>query len=483
MRLISCLPLVSLLAVAMTAWSPAAAGAASRPNVVLIVSDDMGYADLPGFGMNMGIPMPQMDRLRTGGVSFTNAYASAPICVVSRMGMYTGRNQARWGVYENVYDGNPAYIKFQREKTIASYFKEAGYATSLVGKWHLSGNGNILDQPPDFLPDAKGFDEITIIPGGMSSYQPGTLLYRKGGSFIPAPEHLTDYFGHLAADFIQRKKDEPFFLLLAFNAVHAPLHALEKDIEEFGSLKGYDSGTYVPELAVANRNVRRDREVYSGMMRAFDRNIGRVLDALSQAGVSGETLVVYVNDNGGPALDTPVHSYNEASNLPYRGGKFDCLEGGIRVPMVISWPGHIPTSRRYGTFTGLTSSLDILPTVLAACGISAPKDRPLDGTNLIPFLNQTPVSDPHNSLCWQGFFLDEKNTGQAAIRQGKWKLHQYASVVAGPRLEDWALYDLTADPGEKRDLSRDHPGKVKELDDDWRKWKAEMQPLALAKSK
>ncbi len=468
------------LALGAAAWGNAAEGGqpARRPNVVVIVSDDMGYGDLPGFGADLEIPMPRMDRLRREGTVLADAYVSGPICVPSRMGIVTGRHQARWGVYTNVY-GGPPFEGFQKERTLAEYFKEAGYATALVGKWHLSGNGAIEKMKPEHRPDAKGFDEITIIPGGMSGFFPGARLYVGGGKFTPAPEYLTDYFGKQAADFIRRREREPFLLYLAFNAVHAPLHALDADIEASGGREGYDRGRYEPELKVADRQPKADRRVYAGMMRGLDRNVGRVLDALDAAGVAENTVLFFINDNGGPAPDAAAHSYNQASNAPYRGHKFDLLEGGVRTPMVVRWPGRVPAGK---VFAGIASGMDILPTALAAAGLTAPSGTPLDGVDLLPFLEGSKSGDAHPSLCWQIYFGNEKQTGQAAIRRGKWKLHQKAPVSTGPVEGGWALYDLAADAGETKDVAKEHPEIVAELAAEWSVWRQGMTDLASAEA-
>lgn len=466
--------------VALTLPLVAIATPRAKTNVVLIISDDMGYADMPRFGQEMGIPMPQMERLFRGGVTFTDAYASAPICVPSRMGIVTGRHQARWGAYTNVYDNQQAYHRFQRETTLPQYFKDAGYATALIGKWHLTDFDTLLKRDPkarppsEYLPESKGFDEVTVITGGMSGYFPGARLYHQGGVISEAPEYLTDYFGKLAADFILKRSEAPFFLVLAFNAVHAPLHALDDDIAEFGGLARYRKDRYVPQLKIEDRDARMDRQVYSGMMRAMDRNIGRVLDALESADVEGDTLVIFVNDNGGPSPTAQVHSYTQAANFPFRGYKFDCWEGGIRVPMAIRWPGRVPVGR---IFSGLTSTMDILPTVLHACGLAPQRGIELDGTDLIPYLDGSRPGAPHGFLCWQAYFGNEKTTGQAAIRDHRWKLHQFASVSSEPELDRWALYDLSIDPGETTDLSKRHPDVVARLDAAWRSWKIQMKPL------
>jgi len=445
------------------------------PNIVIIISDDMGYADVPAFGERKEIPMPALERLQREGAALLNAYVSAPICVPSRMGMFTGRHQARWGVYTNVYGGE-AYHAWQQQKVIGQYFQEAGYHTALIGKWHLAGNGRILDNPPEYLPDAKGWNEIEVIPGGMAQYYE-TPLYLGGGRMGVAPEYATDHFGKRAVETIRRQKDRPFLLTLAFNCPHAPLHSEDADVAAFGSLDGYDRSKYCnPE--VPNRGLREidrdppmDRQVYAGMMRAMDRNIGRVLDALDECGIAKNTLVVYINDNGGPALDSEVHSYNQACNAPYRGHKFDVLEGGIRVPMLVRFPGRVAAGQRY---EGLCSGMDILPTAFAAAGLAPELPEPFDGVDLLPFLVGNGGGTPHETLQWLCYF-HSRESAQAGIRRDDWKLHQTCSLDEGPVPENWALYDVKNDPGEHHDLAPQHPDLVRELAGLWTDWRAGMQ--------
>lgn len=473
--------LKSAAAVALSfALAPCLASAQSpntegKPNFVIILTDDMGYADVPGFGADKEIPMPNLDRLRREGMLFSDAYVTGPICVPSRMGLMSGRHQARSGVYTNVYPqpgmGEMAFRRFQEERLMPSFLKEAGYATAMFGKWHLSGNHSLDKRSENELPDSKGWDEIVIIPGGMDQFWAGTRLYHKGGEIKPAPEYLTDHFGKLSADFIARKKAETFFLYLAFSSPHAPLHAEDEDIAAFGSLDGYDRKRYTPRLEVEDRQPKMDRQVYAGMMRAVDRNVGRVLDALDAAGVADNTLVIFLNDNGGPALNATWHSYNQACNAPLRGYKFDCLEGGIRTPMLARWPGKIPAGEK---FSGVISSMDYLPTFLTAAGVPLPTDRPLDGVNLLPFLFGETKGDPHEALYWQNMWA---NRVQAAIRSGKWKLHKPVSGLTSEihAKRSWELYDLETDPGESRNLAAEHPELVKQLADQWSKWRSEME--------
>jgi arylsulfatase A-like enzyme len=206
-----------------------------KPNVVLIVADDMGYSDLPKFGKSE-IPTPNIDRLAKEGTLFTDAYVTAPICVASRMGLLSGQYQQRFGVYGNIY-GEKRVQLFLRQKLLPSVFQQAGYRTALVGKWHLNGNKRI--QYETGSPLQRGFDEFVAIQGGDSPFWKGSLVYRGGQSkSFPAPEYLTDYWGTEACEFIDRNRSRPFFLYLAYNAVHSPMHALDADQDRFPDIAG-----------------------------------------------------------------------------------------------------------------------------------------------------------------------------------------------------------------------------------------------------
>ncbi|NQT39301.1 MAG: sulfatase-like hydrolase/transferase, partial [Planctomycetes bacterium] len=229
----------------------------AKPNVVLILSDDMGYSDLPKFGKSE-IPTPNIDRLAAEGVLFTDAYVTAPICVASRMGLMTGQYQQRFGIYDNIY-GEERTRLFLRQTLMPAVFQNAGYRTALVGKWHLSGNKRLQYETGG--PLTRGFDEFVGIRGGDSSFWKGTPVFR-GEKKFPAPEYLTDLWGSEACAFIDRNRSGPFFLYLAFNAVHAPMHAIDADRDKF------------PNVADENRRT------YDGMLLAMDRSIGHVLDRL-----------------------------------------------------------------------------------------------------------------------------------------------------------------------------------------------------------
>ena len=422
----------------------------ATPNVILIVADDMGYADTSAFGCK-DIKTPNLDRIAANGVRFTDAYVTGPICVPSRMGLLTGRYQQRWGIYGN-NDGytNKGARGMAAETTFAELFQQAGYATALVGKWHMCGNIG-PNVPPEVLPERNGFDEVCVIGGGMSAYRKADV-YRGGGRVEQVPDYLTDFFGTVAVTFIDRVKDKPFLLCLTFNAVHAPLQAEPADV------------------AVHDEISAVDRRTYAAMVTALDRNVGRVLDAVDKAGLGDNTIVAFISDNGAPAPNAPGHSRNMADNGSLRGHKFDVLEGGVRTPMMLQWPGTIPAGK---TFSGLTSTMDLPATFLAVARLAAPAARPIDGVNLLPFLTGDTGGDPHETLCWESNWYELPD---CAVRRGKWKIVQERTKAGGPQPDRWQLYDLAGDVGEKKDLASVHPDVVRELDAAYRAWRQGMAP-------
>ena len=441
-----------------------ASPARTSPNVVLIFSDDMGYSDLPKFGESE-IPTPALDRLADDGVIFTDAYVTAPICVASRMGLMTGQYQQRLGIYGNVH-GLEKNRLFLQQTLLPELFQRAGYRTGLVGKWHLSGNSQERWIYPG--PRERGLDEFVGIRGGGSDFWEGTTVYR-GDKAFEAPEYLTDLWGTEACQFIDRNKSHPFFLYLAFNAVHSPMHALDVDQDQF------------PNVADENRRI------YNGMLLAMDRSIGRVLDQLERSGIADNTIVVFLNDNGGGENTEryPWHSRNYANNLPLRGFKFDVLEGGVRVPMIIRWPGK---NLKGNVYSKMVSSFDLFPTLLQAAGLNMPNDQHTDGVDLLPYITGENKTAPHEWLCWQnrtravrepgGYAtpnLDEKEH-DCAIRKGKWKLVREAELIDSDNPPPWQLYDLTKDIGEQRDLAEKFPTIVSELNQIFLSWRSSMPP-------
>ncbi len=306
----------------------------------------------------------------------------------------------------------------------------------------------------------------------MDSFWKGTSLLRfqnKDYQPFDAPEYLTDFFGKEAVAFIERNREQPFFLYLAFNAPHAPLHALDED-----------------QAAIKAEWISPERRIYGGMVVAVDRNVGRVLDALEHHGLREDTLVIFLNDNGGGGNNAAAHTRNTARNVPFRGHKFDLQQGGVRTPMIVSWPGTVPAGQ---TFAGLSSSLDIFPTALAATGIEPPSDREIDGIDLIPFLAGERAGDPHEFLCWQQRQWarpNQRDPGvtmrtlhQFAIRSGQWKAIRIDQPIADPSAERraWELYDVSRDPDELQDVATEYPEITERLASLFEKWQADMHPM------
>jgi len=453
-------------------WEPVVVRAADRPpNVVVILTDDMGYADVGPFGVSE-IPTPHIDRLAAEGTRCTSAYAAAPICVPSRMALLTGRYHQRFGLYSNVY-GVAANRIWLEQKTLADVLGAGGYRTGVVGKWHLSGNGGTDEGDLGGFqygpPHQRGFAEFVGIFGGMDDYRPGSSLGRLvDGRYerFPAPEYLTDCFGTEACDFIRRHAAGPFFLYLAFNAPHAPLQAVEED-----------------RAAVVAEGISPTRRTYAAMVRAIDRNVGRVMEQLREAGLDRTTLTVFLNDNGGGGNNAAVHTRNTARNHPYRGHKFDVWEGGVRVPVIVHWPGRVPAG---GTYDGLVTAMDVLPTCIAAANVVAA--APLDGVDLLPFLDGRREGSPHDSLCWKQVVWERPNERRLgpnaprpaygkAIRRGTWKAVRQDQPFSGDdESRPWELYDLTRDPAELNDLASEFPDTVRELGAAFAAWEVEMTP-------
>ncbi|APW62137.1 sulfatase [Paludisphaera borealis] len=426
------------------------ASEAGKPNIVLLVADDLGHADL-GFQGARDIPTPHLDALAASGVKFTNGYVSGPYCSPTRAGLLTGRYQQRFGhEFNGGGPGAAGGVPFglpTSQTTIADRLKAAGYVTGLVGKWHLGG-------APQFHPQKRGFDEFFGFLGGAHTYFAGksTDIYR-GTKLIEEPTYLTDAFAREAVSFIDRHKEAPFFLELAFNAVHTPMDATSERVARFASIAD------------------PTRRTYAAMLSALDDAVGAVLDKLRASGLEENTLIVFFSDNGGPTmLGTTI---NGSSNAPFRGSKRTTLEGGIHVPFVASWKGKLPAGKVYDQ---PVIQLDVLPTALAAAGVPPQPDWNLDGVNLLPYLTGAETKAPHDTLFWR---LGD----QAAIRRGDWKLVRYDATLDTPgatsnprtaHATPFRLYNLAEDQGETRDRSADYPDKAKELLASWEDWSRQL---------
>lgn len=448
-------------------WLAGPARTAERqPNIVILLADDLGYADV-GFQGCRDIPTPNIDALAKGGVRCTSGYVSGPYCSPSRAGLLTGRYQQRFGHEFNPgprgeFGGNGSSIGLPlSETTMADRLKAAGYATGIVGKWHLGVASK-------FHPQRRGFDEYFGFLGGAHVYLPGlpnivfpglqrvpgrqTAPIYRGTEVVQETEYLTDAFAREAVSFIERHQKQPFFLYLAFNAVHTPMHATDKRLKRFASITD------------------PMRRTYCAMTLALDEAIGKVLDKLRSTKLEQDTLIFFCSDNGGPTVRRAA--LNASRNTPLRGSKVSTLEGGIRVPFVVSWKGKLPAGK---VFDQPVIQLDFLPTALAAAGVEPKTNWRLDGVNLVPYFKGETASAPHDVLYWR---LGQ----QMAIRKGDWKLvkylHEFAGEVSSSSLSPLRLYNLSRDIGESSDLASAQPDKANELKGLWDQWNQSLiEPL------
>lgn len=418
--------------------------AQNQPNIVLLFSDDAGYADF-GFHGSKIIKTPNLDKLAKQGVRFTQGYVSDPTCGPSRAGLITGKYQQRFGFEENnvpsymskvsAADGREMGVPVE-EITIADYLKKQGYVTSFYGKWHLGGDDR-------FHPTKRGFDEFYGFRGGARSYFPYSkappsemdLMERGFANFVEPEQYLTDALAKEAISFIEKnaKAKKPFFTMLSFNAVHTPMDATEEDLKQFPELKG-------------------KRKTVAAMTLALDRACGKVLDKLKELGIEKNTLVVFTNDNGGPT------DKNAGVNFPLSGTKSSHLEGGIRVPFLMKWPGKIQPNT---TYDFPISTLDLLPTFFTVGGGNTETIKDIDGVDLLPYVNGTNKGRPHEILFW-------KKDARGVIRKGDWKLIRYPDRPA-------ELYNIPEDISETNNLVSEHPEMVKEMFKELFQWELTLE--------
>ena len=397
------------------------------PNIVVILTDDQGYADISYNPLHSPeVFTPNMDALAREGVFFTQGYITGNVCSPTRAGLMMGRYQHRAGIYTAGEGGNGLPLE---EKIFPQYLKEAGYVSGALGKWHLG-------LTPEYNPVSRGFDEFYGFMGrGAHDYyklsNPKSGIYRNLEE-ISDTGYLTTRLTEEAVDFIQRHKSEPFYLYLAYNAVHWPQQAPEEDVAM------YNTGD-------------PDRDVLMAMLKHLDQGVGDVVKTLKKVGVWENTLLFFLTDNGGAQK-------MDAYNTPLRSFKQFNYEGGIRTPFVVSWPARFSGGREIHT---PVISLDILPTALDAAGIKAPVCKPFDGKSILPVL-ESKKDVLHENLFWS----EGGGSGEWAVRSGNWKL-----VVHKDKIE---LFDLEKDVSEANDLSSDYPEVVKKLSALYDSWLDEM---------
>ncbi len=408
--------------------------AAEGPNVIIILADDLGYADV-GFHGGQQIPTPNLDRLAASGVRCTSGYSSHPYCSPMRAGMMTGKYQHRFGYERNIaYDPHNKYMGLPvSEKTIASRMSKAGYKTGLLGKWHLGA-------ARPFHPNHRGYDFFFGFLGGGHQYFDVDLKRPLGEGYFSAlqrngqPEGLSDYLTSVlsqeAVRFIEEHQRDRFFLFVSYNAPHTPMQAPKERLARFDSIED-------PR-----------RRAYAAMVSVMDDGVGQIVDKLAQLNLRDQTLVFFLSDNGGPE-----HA-NASLNDPLRGQKGDVYEGGIRVPLVASWPGTLPSQSE---FHHPVNSIDVSCTAMSLVGVDL-ETAELDGVDLIPHLSGKTSAEPHEAIFWR------KEDGQAwAVRCGSLKLLQ----TAGGKPE---LYDLQADISEEQNIADNKRGEVARLTKLYDRW-------------
>lgn len=455
--------LAAALACILAAFALGAPVRAQRnsPNVVFILADDLGWKDLGCTGSSF-YETPNLDRLAKQGVRYTQAYSACTVCSPTRAAIMTGRYPARLHLTDYIPGArrgklNPAPYLHQlplEEVTIAEALKEGGYRTGHVGKWHLGG--------PGFYPDRQGFDvniagcEKGSPPSYFSPYRNPTLTDGPPGEF------LTDRLTDEAVKFIESSGDRPFFLYLPHHAVHTPLQAKPELVEKYrkkaAMLPKADTPEFLPERERQTRQVQ-NHAVYAAMLQSLDESVGRVVKALEDRRILDNTLVIFTSDNGG--LSTSEGS--PTSNVPLRAGKGWHYEGGVRVPLIIHWPGG---GRAGTTDDRPVISTDFYPTILDVARLSARPKQHLDGVSMVPGMRAEPPR-PERALYWH--YPHYGNQGGApggAVRVGDWKLVEW--------FEDMSveLFNLRDDPGEHQNLADRMPEKAAALRQqlhDWRR--------------
>lgn len=442
------LGVVPLLGLGMAAQAaqPPGANLGQWPNLVVISADDLGYGDLGVYGAREW-ETPHLDRLAQEGIRLTRFYVAQPVCTASRVALLTGCYPSRVGLHGAL--GPNARIGIHtNEVTLAELLKSRGYATAIFGKWHLGHH-------PEFLPTRHGFDEYFGLPYSNDMWpkhpeaKPGTyppLPLIEGERVVqtmPDQTQLTTWYTERAVRFIERNRERPFFLYVAHNMPHVPLHASDK-------FKG-----------------RSRQGLYGDVIMELDWSVGEILAALRRHGLEGRTLVIFTSDNG-PWLSYGNHA---GSAGPLREGKGTCWEGGVRVPFLARWPGKIPAG---AVCTQPAMTLDLLPTVARLLDVPLPA-HPIDGLDIWPLLAGQPgARNPHPA-----YYFYFGNNELQALTSGRWKLilpHAYRTLAGQPpgrdgrpakyqqrKVERPELYDLEADIGETTDLAARHPDVVDRL--------------------
>ncbi len=439
----------------------------SRPNVVFILVDDLGWTDLGCQGSRF-YRTPNLDRLAASGMRFTDAYASCPVCSPTRASIMTGKYPARLDITDWIPGKDPKNRELLgpqdrhqlplSETTVAEALRKSGYRTFFAGKWHLGGEG--------FFPEDQGFDinkgghHKGSPPGGY--YSPYTNPKLESG---PEGEYLPDRLTDESIRFMEQNREDPFLLFLSFYTVHTPIQPCRRLIEEnkkrAASLKHHGPPSVKERRGVTK--LRQDSAAYASMVQAMDENVGRLMKKLDELGIADNTIVVFTSDNGG--LSTLRRGNSPTSNVPLRAGKGWCYEGGIRVPLIVSAPGVAAKGSRCDF---PVTSTDLYPTILELTGLGLDPDQHRDGLSLVPLLGGKKKLN-RIAIYWHyPHYHGSTWAPGAAVRAGDWKLIEFYEE------NKYELYDLRNDIGEKNDLAKTHPEKAKKLLDMLHRWQREM---------
>jgi arylsulfatase A-like enzyme len=438
--------LTALTALALTLTAPAA----DRPNIVVVFTDDLGYADV-GFNGSTDISTPNLDRLAAAGTVFTSAYVVHPFCGPSRMGLFSGRYPHQFGgPYNLPQRQDNAYLEHgipESETLISTVLQDTGYRTGLIGKWHMGVRS-------EFHPNQRGFDDFYGFLGGGKDYFGPYKSQTQGNTVndyrthpehngvddtsLTAQDYITDVLSREAIRFVNESanREEPFFLFLSYNAPHTPLQAKDSDMAKFPRLSG-------------------DRKTYAGMVYAVDRGVGKLVDALKANGQFQDTLIVFLSDNGGRTDKGGV-------NTPLRGRKGDVWEGGFRVPMFMHWPRGIEGATRY---EHPVTALDFYPTFARLAGAKLPASKQLDGRDIWDAVTEGRNARPGEPIYAVRYNVGAGETGfsNVGIRLDEWKAVKWFGT-------SWKLFNITDDIGEEMDLSASHPEVLHRLVSQASKW-------------
>jgi len=423
---------------------------AARPNILFILADDLGWSQIGCYGSNY-YETPNIDRLARKGMRFTDAYAACPVCSPTRASIMTGKYPARLHLTDFIAGGNFPYEKYAQpewqkylsleEVTIAEVLKTKGYATASFGKWHLSTDKKPPKSLP-FNPDKQGFDEYFI------TYKPSSKTDPESDA------HNVEAISQRSLDFLERHKDESFFLYVTHNTIHAPVMGKKKLVQKYKNKPGSD--------------LPQNNPVLGAMIEELDDSTGRLLRKLDELGISDKTIVIFFGDNGGLEKD--------AKQTPLRSGKANLYEGGIREPLIVRWPGVVEPA---STCSELVTSVDFFPTFMEIVGAKNEGQKSIDGISLLPLLAQKGrLNRP--AIYWHYPHYHSSSIGPCgAVRAGDYKLIEwFEESICGPGNE-FELYNLKKDIGEQNNLAKQMPEKVEQLIKMLANWRSEVDAQML----